>query len=117
MGALRTKKMEQKYEKFRAEGSLADGCNLCDKAKSIKKFKHWRVINNLFPYNRIAKVHHIIIPKRHVAYEKLNRAEKKEYDLIKSTYIEKEYQLMTEATNKRKSIPEHFHIQLIVVKE
>ncbi len=117
MGALRTEKMEQKYKKFRAEGFLADGCNLCNRAKSIKKFKYWRVVNNLFPYNRIAKVNHIIIPKRHVTYEKLNGVEKKEFNLIKSTYIEKEYQLIMEATNKRKSIPEHFHIQLIVLKK
>ncbi len=100
-----------------AEELLPGVCSLCTKDKSIKKFKHWRIVENRFPYDLIAKTHHIIISSRHVVYDKLNKAEKKELDLIKSTYIQIKYQMFMEATKKRQSVPEHFHIHLIVFKD
>jgi hypothetical protein len=59
----------------------------------------------------------MIIPRRHTVGEKLNATEKKEYDLIKKTFIHKNYDLTAEATNKKKSIPGHFHIHLMVLKD
>lgn len=116
MGVLRTEKTHKKYLKLIANGLLANGCRLC-KISSIKEFKHWRIVSNKFPWNRIAKIQHMIIPKRHIIYEKLNNIEKKEFEIIKKTYIEKKYELIAEATNKKKSIPEHFHIHLIILKK
>ncbi|MEK7081170.1 MAG: hypothetical protein AAB902_02170 [Patescibacteria group bacterium] len=116
MGVQRTKKTEQKYKKFIAEGFLADECNLCNKTKLIKEFKHWKIVNNEFPWDRIAKINHMIIPKRHIIYEELNKTEKKEFESIKSAYIEKEYELIAEVTERKKSIPDHFHIHLIILK-
>ena len=113
---LRTEKTFKAYEKFKKDGFLADGCNLCKETKSIKEFKYWRIINNMFPYDRVAKTSHIIIPKRHVSYEKLNKIEKKEFELIKLRYINKKYHFTMEAMKNRMSIPAHFHIHLIVLK-
>lgn len=116
---LRTKKTLTAYLKFIKNGFLAEECNLCSKkkAESIKKFKYWRVVNNIFPWDNIAKIHHIIIPKRHVVYTELTREEKKEFDLIKLKYIEPKYDLIAEATQKKKTIPEHLHIHLIILKK
>ena len=114
---LRTKKTYRRYEKFKKNGFLANGCNLCKEAKSLKKFKHWRIINNLFPYDCVAKINHIIIPKRHVNYKNLNKIERKELESIKSKYIERKYQLIMEAMKREMSIPEHFHLHLIVLKK
>ncbi len=114
---LRTKKTYEKYTKFRNEGFLANGCNLCKKNKPIKEYKHWRIINNKFPWDRIAKINHILIPKRHIVYGQLNEIEKKEFDLLKSTYVDKKYEIMVEATDGIKSIPSHYHVHLIVVKD
>lgn len=109
--------MERKYKKFKANGFLDDGCNLCKEATSIKEFKFWRIVDNLFPHDRIAKTNHIIISKRHTIYEELNKLEKKEFEIIKSAYIEKEYEVMLEVTQKKKSIPGHFHIHLMILKD
>lgn len=119
MGILRTKKSQEKYSKFIANGFLGEECNLCSekKAKSLKKFKHWRIINNRFPHDRISKINHILIPKRHTLYEKLNKREKEEFEKIKLNYIEEKYDVLLEATKKRKSIPEHHHIHLIILKK
>lgn len=102
--------------KFIAAGNLENECGLC-KATSIKEFKYWRIIDNRFPWDLIAQIGHIIIPKRHVVYDKLTMAEKKEFDLIKSKYIEKRYEVIAEATNRKKSIPGHFHKHLLVLKD
>ncbi|KKS04308.1 MAG: hypothetical protein UU82_C0011G0009 [Candidatus Nomurabacteria bacterium GW2011_GWC2_41_8] len=119
MGTLRKKKSHQKYLKLIAKGFLTDGCNLCNKkkTKSLKEFRYWRIINNLFPYDRIAKINHIILPKRHTAEKKLTKAEKKEFEIIKSRYIEQKYEFLIETVNKQKSIPGHFHIHLIIIKD
>jgi len=117
MGVQRTKKTEEKYKKFMAKGFLAKGCNLCRKVKSIKEFRYWRIVDNEFPWDRIAKINHMIIPKRHIIYEELNKAEKKEFESIKSAYIEEKYELIAEVANKKKSIPDHFHIHLIILKK
>ena len=117
MGIFRTKRSDKKYRKLIAAGFLQNnGCKLC-KEVIVKKFKHWKVIQNRFPWDRIAKVHHMIVPIRHVTFEKLNNAEKKEYQIIKESYLQKNYENISESTNKRKTIPEHFHLHLIVAKD
>jgi hypothetical protein len=117
MNDLRTKKSHNRYVKLISKGILADGCNLCKDKESVKKFKHWRIITALYPWDLITKTHHMIIPKRHITYKKLNAAEKKEFDLIKSGYIEKTYDLIAEAPDKKKSIPGHLHVHLLMLKD
>lgn len=113
---FRSKKTYEKYEKVKASGILQKGCNLCKKTTSLKNFKHWRIVHNKYPYDKVAKIHHMIIPKRHTVYEELNRVERDELDLIKNTHINLKYEVILEATNKEKSIPDHFHLHLMVMK-
>lgn len=116
MGEFRTKKTHDEYIKYIAEGNLENGCNLC-KALPIKEFEYWKIMDNLFPWDLVAKTNHIILPKRHAVYEKLTEEERKEFDLIKSEYIEKGYEFIVESTIKRKSIPTHFHKHLLILKD
>ncbi len=114
MALLRTSECEDKYQEYRKNNSSVF-CSLCTK-ESIKLFKFWKIIKNDFPYDRIAKIHNMIIPVRHVTEEELNQDEIKELKEIKSTTLNDEYEFIIEATNKVKSIPQHFHLHLIVVK-
>jgi hypothetical protein len=112
---VRTKEMSEKYLRAIQDGHLSKGCNLCN-APSIKDFQYWRIVDNMFPWDVIAKTQHMIIPKRHITYKELTDDEKKEFDVIKFADMEN-YDLSAEARTKNKSIPNHFHIHLIVLKD
>ena len=115
MATLRTKETEARYQKLISEGFLNDGCNLC-KAPSIMDFEHWRIIGNLFPYDLIAKVHHMIIPKRHITGTDITETEKQELESLKDEYINQEYSYIIEAVKKGRSIPGHLHFHLITMR-
>lgn len=113
---FRTPETQAKYDAYQAEGNLARGCVLCER-ESIREFGHWRIIENIFPYDKIAKTHHMAIPKRHVKEHELSDGELEELRVIKETCFHTDYDFMIEATYKAKSIPAHFHLHLIVVKD
>ncbi len=85
--------------------------------KQIKEYKYWKILKNEYPWDLMAKTHDMIVPKRHVSFEKLNSAEKKEFDLIKKNYLEKKYTHLIEVSDKGKSIPSHFHVHLIILRD
>lgn len=116
MASLRTERTESRYQKLLQAGHLEQQCRLCD-GILVKEFKYWKVIQNRFPYDLIADVHHMIIPKRHVKEIDLTMEERKEYEEIKRNYIDRKYQYILEATNKSKSIAEHLHLHLIISKK
>lgn len=115
MPRLRTQESEERYQKLIAAGYLQGACKLCE-ASSLKDFEYWRIIRNDFPYDLIAKVHDMIVPKRHVMENCLSAEEQKEYGEIKAGYIGAAYTHVIEPTLGLKSIPEHFHLHLIVAK-
>jgi len=116
MSTLRTKEGEKKYLDAIENGILDDGCPLCKK-EPIKTFKLWSLVQNDFPYRRIAEIHHMLIPLRHCTEIELNNEELEELRYIKHSYLHEEYELFIEETYKNQSIPGHFHIHLIIVKE
>lgn len=115
MGMLRTRKAQNRYLKLIKEGYLLRGCGLC-KDRALKNFKYWKIVNNRFPYNRVAKVSHMIVPKRHVPENKLNALEKKEFKLIRHNYLWKKYEYMFENISS-KSIPKHHHLHLMIIRD
>jgi diadenosine tetraphosphate (Ap4A) HIT family hydrolase len=115
LNPFRTKEGAERYETYRKNGGLDNGCVLCE-AKEIQGFVHWKVIPNEFPYDRVASVHHMIIPRRHVKDTELTEDEKDELMTIKHTRLQ-EYQYLIETTHVTKSVPEHFHLHLLVTKE
>ena len=115
MSAFRSDAEWARYERYKAEGGLDGVCRLCEK-EPLKNFTRWRIIQNEFPYDKVAKVHHMIIPNRHVTEPELNSEEIQEFRDIKQEYLHKKYDFLIEASYLKKSIPGHFHIHLIVGK-
>src|SRR3989344_1004131 len=112
MCALRNIESEDKYQKLAPE-LLKKGCPLCLKTPE-QTFTHWKIVTNDFPYDKIAKTHHMITPLRHVSEQELSDDEKKELQDIKGGYLNTHYEYIIEPTHKKKSIPAHFHLHLIV---
>lgn len=112
---FRSKELAKKYKTHRDSGMMDRGCVLC-KAEPIQTFKHWKVIPNLFPYDLVAKTHHMLITLRHVKDSELNSDEIEELAEIKADYVQ-QYDYIQEATNRTKSIPQHFHLHLIIGKQ
>lgn len=115
MSVLRTPEMFQKYADYRAQGGLDNGCRLCE-AEPIKKFNFWKLTDNKFPFDRLAKTHHMLLPIRHALEADLKEEEKNELIEIKQI-LDNDYNFIIEATNKTKSIPTHFHLHFIVAKD
>lgn len=117
MRLLRTQKTHDEYEGHKRSGGLNNGCVLCE-AKSIEEFNYWRVIKNRFPYDRIAEVHDMLIPKRHTKEADLTEEERGELLGAKNgQYVSQNYHFIMEATTDVKSIPAHFHLHLTKIKK
>jgi diadenosine tetraphosphate (Ap4A) HIT family hydrolase len=116
MQTFRTKQTHDAYEAYKAEGNLQEGCRLCEK-EPIKVFKNWKIIQNKFPYDQITAVHHMLVPIRHVTEEELTPDEVSELYDIKMNHLDEDYVYIMEALPRRKSIPSHFHLHLMVPKD
>lgn len=110
---LRSEEMADRYKAQRDSGIMELRCVLCDE-EAISVFEHWKIIPNKFPYDLIAKTHHMLIPLRHCIATELTEEEKNELALIKSGYVNvNSYDYILEPVDKNKSIPTHFHLHLI----
>lgn len=111
---FRSEDVQKQYETWRTEVKAKNVCPICERP-AIQAFTYWKIIDNHFPYDLIAKTHHMIVPLRHIREQSLTAEEMAEYWKIKAGPLQ-EYDLIAEATYKRKSIPEHFHMHLLVTK-
>lgn len=112
---LRTEELENTYREYRKTDTFTNGCVLC-KEEPLKLFKHWKVIVNKFPYDRIAGTHHMVVPIQHCTEVDLNQEQRNELIEIKNHELNDEYDFFMEPTHKGRSIPGHFHIHLVVIK-
>jgi len=119
MKIIRTRFTQEQYneyiKRYTGDGSdhFADWQN-----RLIKEYKHWAIVKNLFPYDNIATVSHILITKRVVEFdwEKLSRDEQKELNRIKKD-IRGKYDCILENLPTARSIPKHFHLHLLKIKD
>lgn len=82
------------------------------------EFKFWYIIPNEYPYDLVFKTNDMLLPKRKVGLKsQLSRDELAEFEMIKDTYVNNNYDLMIENTARRRTIPDHYHIHLCVYKE
>lgn len=116
MAILRTPEGKRLYDEYQRNPEFTGTCVLCS-VPALKNYKHWKIVKNSFPYDRIAKVHDMLLPLRHTNEEELTLEELEELKNIKKEILNSDYEFILEATNKRKSIPAHFHLHLIIVKE
>lgn len=83
----------------------------------IKEFAHWVIIKNHFPYDLIARTHHLLIPKRKFAeYEDANMKERSELLKIRKEIAAK-YDCIMENFPKNRSVHTYFHLHLLEMKE
>lgn len=115
MGTLRKPETEAAYTKAKQEGLLEAGCPLC-KAESIKEFTFWRIIPNAYPYDLVAIVHHMFVPKRHVDEDHLTPEEEEEFKKLQTDYIQEEYEFTIIPSRRKRSIPAHAHLHAIVAQ-
>jgi len=116
MATLRTPEGEKKYQDYIKAGGLDNGCPLCrDTAR--KTFTYWKIVSNDFPYDRVAGAHDMVVPLRHITEHELTAEELEELREIKHSYINDTYDYVIEAVYKKKSIPKHFHLHLVTLKE
>jgi len=112
---LRTKKTQTRYDIYRNNNKKA-ACYLC-KAKSLYNFKKWKIVENEYPYDFIASRHHMITLKKHTGEEKLTKAERDEFTEIKRQFLNSNYDMLFENTDKKKSIKNHYHLHMMDYKK
>ncbi len=58
--SMRTPEGEEKYR----QAKMSNNLKLLYQEQPIKEFRYWRVVDNRFPHDKIAKVNHMIVLKR-----------------------------------------------------
>ena len=112
---LRSRELTQAYKDYRKVLPVDAPCALCEK-EPLQAFTYWKIIENKFPYDLITETHHMIVPIAHKTEYEITSDEWLEYKTIKQT-VTQDYDYFLEATSKLKSIPEHFHIHLLITKD
>lgn len=84
----------------------------------IKMFEHWFIMINDFPYDNIAETNHMIVTKRHVAFDwkLLTESEKQEFQFLRDTYLKKNYDVIYENLPSGQTQPGRFHLHLLKLK-
>lgn len=110
--SLRTDETQAEYDAYKKTGGLEKTCNLCAK-EPIQEFKHWSLLQNSFPYDKIAKKHHILSTRLHCMETELTVEAQAELVEIKNTFLDDKYNYILEALPNTRTIPKHFHLHVI----
>lgn len=117
MSSLRTPPIEESYAKYRADHDFIAHCPLCEK-KPIRAYTYWKIVPNDFMYDKIAKKHDMIVPLRHTTEIDFTDGEREELRLIKHEFMmSPEYDFVMEITEPHKTIPPHFHMHIIALRD
>ncbi len=108
--SLRTFDGEIEYQEAKKNG----GTIPLELEQSIQKFKHWRLIDNRFPYAVGFKVHHMLVPCRAGVADRwdLNADEKAEFEQLLKEFVYPNYDLWFENCPKRRSVLGFYHLHL-----
>lgn len=111
--SLRTQKIVKQYkQKHRKLGNTFRDVDLC-KLKKVKKWKHWILVENEFPYDKIAQLHHMLVPLRKFPNEQdMTLEEWKELMNIKKS-LEKDYNAFLENSANNRTVSKLFHLHCI----
>ncbi|PIR38614.1 MAG: hypothetical protein COV34_00875 [Candidatus Zambryskibacteria bacterium CG10_big_fil_rev_8_21_14_0_10_42_12] len=81
----------------------------------VEEFTHWVIIKNKFPWDKFAKTHHLLVPKRRFAKaDDMNVEEEKELKEIRKK-IRTTYDMFIE--NLTGTLNHIYHPHLIIFKE
>lgn len=101
------------WDKYQAHPP-SDTCFLCE-PKPIREFKHWYIVENDYPYDKVAGTHHMLVPKQHVQYEEQLPQEVR-HDLVKIFWEldrKGEYDAILRNFIKAQSHSAHLHYHLL----
>lgn len=110
---LRSNKIAKAYTKRLEE--VEDGSYVFDflKLPTIKNWQYWILVKNEFPYDKIAKKHDLLVPRRFISDgEEMEDLELNELYEIKEE-LNEDYDVYCEGTKRNRTVPEHFHIHCI----
>lgn len=109
----RSREGEARYQRAKQTGMLV----ALGDVVPMRTWLRWKLIPNSFPYDDIATTHHMLIPRRKFAQlEDMDLNEMAELHLIKQELMG-QYGGFLENTPSRQSIPTHYHIHCMVMKE
>jgi len=94
-------------------------CFMCDSEgyEVVQEFQNWLLIENNYPYDAIATVHHLLVPKRHVAdINELTGFEIQERDWLYAKFEkDRQYDFILKNFTIGQSQPQHAHYHLITL--
>lgn len=80
---------------------------------SLREWKHWRLIDNRFPYDRVFQEHHMLVPRRRVAqYSDFTMPELMELDKIIREFCEVNYDALLLNMISGRSVLDMFHLHV-----
>lgn len=106
---LRKKSTEAEYQHLLDKG--LKHCIYCEQELLVAEFQYWVLLKNRFPYDRIAKDHWMLAPKRHIPTEKqLTREENKELERLLEIL---NYDCVLINKKPKRTLPDHYHLHLL----
>jgi hypothetical protein len=81
----------------------------------IRAWKYWVLVENEFPYDKIAKKHDLLVATRHFVHDaELDILEREELFAIKAEFAEsKEYDSLLENLSHNRTVPWQYHLHCI----
>ncbi|MFT5849663.1 MAG: diadenosine tetraphosphate (Ap4A) HIT family hydrolase [Patiriisocius sp.] len=118
---LRSEKLKSQYlaDQSRYDDFLKNKDFDEDRERIVKSFKYWDIIENLYPYDKIAKAHDMLVPRR--VFAKMSECRKEEWDeykiIMNQFEFDGHYDAVLENFSKGRSVLKQLHIHLIVWKD
>jgi hypothetical protein len=115
---LRTEECLTKYRAKRKEyGEDLDQFELTD-LPHVREYTRWVLVENEFPYDRIADRHCLLVPKRRFVDDgEMLGAERAELLEIKQGYSDsKEFDCVFENLKHNRTVPGHYHLHVLKFK-
>lgn len=111
--SLRSGQSEAEYQQAKLDGNL----KLLQDEDSICTFRHWKIIENRFPYDLPYRQCHMLVPKRTFAFRhEMTVEESNELYGIIYKELESSYHQIIENMSASRSILSIFHLHLVLFK-
>lgn len=110
--SLRTPEDELSYFEAKLTGSTKPFLE----EERLKEWQFWALIENRFPYSAAFKTHHLLIPKRVVEKNDLNKQEQRELEQILDE-LDQDYDCYLVNYKSKQSVLYHFHVHLMTYKD
>ena len=114
---MRTEATIQRYREDTLKGQqTVDGCRLCAISESadFPPLRYWRVCRNQYPYDKVAEISWILMPRRCVSdWNELTTDEQREYREFRLIAGDYGVNIFMWSTPGTQSIPGHFHEHLL----